>query len=48
VYLKITTLITAPVTILERYLDKLYRSPTALYLYKNYLSVYPNFRRPFN
>jgi len=41
-YLKITTPVTALVTTLERYLDKLYRSSIILYLYRNYLSIYPN------
>ena len=34
--------------ILKRYFNRLYKSPIILYVYKNYLSVYTNFRRLFN
>ncbi len=37
-----------PYNNIKKYLDRLYRSPTALYLYRNYLLIYPNFRRPLN
>jgi len=33
---------------LKRYFNKLYKSFTALYLYRNYLLIYPNFYKLLN